>query len=25
MSSALDIGIPIEVETGTGNDWLAAH
>ncbi len=25
MSSALDIGIPIEVETGTGDDWLAAH
>lgn len=25
MSGAVDIGIPIEVEVGTGNDWLEAH
>nr|MBI1230407.1 DNA polymerase I [Cytophagales bacterium] len=25
MSRAVDIGIPIEVEVGTGNDWLEAH
>ena len=25
MAGAVDIGIPIEVEVGTGNDWLEAH
>jgi DNA polymerase I len=25
MSGAVDIGIPIEVEVGIGNDWLEAH
>ncbi|WP_114748327.1 DNA polymerase I [Pleomorphovibrio marinus] len=25
MSNAVDIGIPIVVETGTGKDWLEAH
>ena len=25
MAGAVDIGIPIEVEVGVGNDWLEAH
>ena len=25
MKTALDFGIPLEVETGTGQTWLEAH
>ena len=25
MSSALDLGVPLEVSVGVGENWLAAH
>jgi DNA polymerase-1 len=25
MSSAMDFGVPLEVEIGVGNNWLEAH